>query len=97
MARTRRGGAFADYLNPFNWGKSADTIKSEKCAKKREALEKECSPSESVAPQTNEVAQNAAEASGAPSTGQEGRARRRRRQTRRKTYKGGKHRKGHRA
>jgi hypothetical protein len=108
MGKTRRrGGAIAEYLNyanPFNWGKSIETIKSEKCAKKREALDKECSPGESVAPQTNEVAQNAAEASGAPpattqptptssSTG--GRSRRRR-STRRK-YKGGKHRKGHRA
>jgi hypothetical protein len=110
MAKTRRrggGASIGDYfrkLIPANYGKSVDEIaadrKKAECAKKREDLDKECSPGESVAPQTNEVAQNAAEASGAPSatpsTGQEGRARRRR-QTRRKTYKGGKHRKGHRA
>lgn len=107
MAKTRRrgGASIGDYfrkLIPANYGKSVDEIaadrKKSECAKKREDLDKECSPAEAVAPETKEVAQNAAEASGAPPpTEQSGQARRRRRVTRRKTYKGGKHRKGHRA
>lgn len=109
MARTRRrGGGWLDYANPMNWGKSQADIaaaKAEKCKKKQEALDKECSPAEAAAADTSSVADASAEAAGAPASSSSssttgptptGGRSRRRRQTRRK-YKGGKHRKGHRA
>lgn len=93
MAKTRRrGGAWSDYLNPRNWGKSADEIaaaKKAKCDEKKAALEKECGPGEASAA---EVPPDTPVTDTTPpvTTG----ARRRRRATRRKT-KGGKHRRGH--
>lgn len=98
MGKTRRrGGAWSDYINPLNWGKSQADIaaaKAEKCKKKQAEVDKECSPAESVAPETPEVATASAEMSGAPAAPAVG-ARRRRRYRTRRTYKGGKHRRSH--
>lgn len=105
MAKTRRrGGAWTDYFNPRNWGKSSEEIaaakaaraaeeeaaKKQKCAAKKADYDKECGPGEASATSTPS---DTPVTDTTPTTG----ARRRRRVTRRKTYKGGKHRKGHRA
>jgi hypothetical protein len=103
MARSktsrRRGGAWSDYINPRNWGKSAAEIeaakaakaaeeeaaKKEKCAAKKADYDKECGPGEaSAADVPKETPVTDSEAPPVP------KGARRRRQTRRKA----KHRKG---
>jgi hypothetical protein len=102
MARTRRsrGGAFLDYLNPRNWGKSSEQIeaakaaaKKEKCDSKKADLDakkadydKECGPGEASAADVAEVPPAPVAAAEDEKPAQTaGRSRRRRHVTRRKS------------
>ena len=100
MARTRRrGGAWS--WDPRNWLKTKEEVKAKECEDATKKADAVCAGEDSAA-DTTTAAQGTAEMSGAPASTEPekttlgGRSRRRRRLTRRK-YKGGKHRKGHRA
>lgn len=94
MGKTRRrGGGILDTLKGALGFKS----KEEKCAAKKADYDKECGPGEASASDTSSAASGSAEMSGAPPTSEPPKLGARRRRSTRRKYKGGKHRKGHRA
>ena len=112
MAKTRRGGGFFDNIKSAlgikpncesakkkSEAADAEVTKATEAAAKAKATKEEVCASEASARDVSSAAQGSAEMAGAPASTEpksEFGGRRRRRQTRRK-YKGGKHRKGHRA
>ncbi len=112
MAKTRRGGGIFDTIKSAlgikpscdsakkkSEAADAEATKATEAAAKAKATKDEVCASEASAGDVSSAAQGSAEMSGAPASAEPEPklgARRRRRLTRRK-YKGGKHRKGHRA
>jgi hypothetical protein len=92
MARktSRRGGAWYD---PRTWLTKSPEQKAKECADATKKKDEVCAGEASAAdvPTTTPVTDTAAPAPASSTVG----ARRRRRVTRRKTYKGGKHRRSH--